>query len=317
MATMFDTATVKDRDRFASWQEVICRLHSRTESPPARTTNFNARLSQHVLGGVRVSDITCDALRYDRTPDCLRTVPSDHFFISLLLDGEAHLSQGGRVADQRSGDIVVYDTARPFTYDFPQRYRLVLLSVPRRALLTRVENIERLTSRVIRRESALGGLAAGMMTRAATLDLRPDSAVGARVSRSIIDMISATLEIELDSREDGRRQASLITRAKDVMRAHLDDPELDIGVIADAMGVSPRTLSRVFASEGTTVMRWLWRERIEAAHRALLEGRSRRIIEIALDCGFSSASHFSRVFRNTYGTAPQGLLRDRKDGAPE
>ena len=95
----------------------------------------------------------------------------------------------------------------------------------------------------------------------------------------------------------------------DYMQARLEDPDLDVESIAHALNVSQSTLSRAFASEGTTVIRHLWKLRLDAGHLALREGRVSRVLDIALGCGFANASHFSRMFKDTYGVLPHTLLR--------
>lgn len=306
----FDASSVKESERFAYWHEVICRSFCRAESRRLNDDAFEASLFRGSLGCLEISDISCDALRYERGGDDLRGAPSEDFLLSLLVEGEGWLSQQGRDALQRPGDFLVYDTARPFVYEFPQQYRMILVKIPRRTLLSRVPDVERLTSIVIGKESALGGLASNLIRNAAVLDLPGDTAAAAKVGTSIIDVMSAAMEIEIAGREpDCERQSALMKRAKDYMRAHLDDPDLDIENIASAVFVSRRTLSRLFASEGTTVIRWLWRERLEQSHRSLIEGSAAKVTEVALNCGFTSFSHFSRTFKATYGVLPHTLVR--------
>jgi len=315
MATRFDASTVKDTERYAYWHDVLFRFFCRAESERLNDRAFNASLAWSPFGCLEVSDIRCEALRYERSTGILRSAPNDDFLVSVLLEGEGRLSQQGRFAKQLPGDLVVYDGAQGFVYEFPQPYRMILLKIPRRALLSRVADAERLTSVVIRGDSALGSLAGSMIRHTAAVELPGDTSAAARVGASLIDVLAATMETELTGRERAcDRHVALLNRAKDYIRAHLDDPDLDLDSVANAIYVSPRTLNRLFASEGTPVMRWLWKERLERSHRALTEGRAGQVTEVALTYGFKSMSHFSRTFKEAYGVAPHTVLRAPSEG---
>ncbi|MGK9286391.1 helix-turn-helix transcriptional regulator [Sinorhizobium meliloti] len=56
-----------------------------------------------------------------------------------------------------------------------------------------------------------------------------------------------------------------------------------------------------------TPYQWLLRERINRARTLLLETDA-SLSEVAISCGFSDQSHFTRVFTNVVGTTP-GLWR--------
>ncbi|MNT66549.1 Exoenzyme S synthesis regulatory protein ExsA [compost metagenome] len=55
---------------------------------------------------------------------------------------------------------------------------------------------------------------------------------------------------------------------------------------------------------GRSPKRYYLQMRLERAH-LLLVNSSLPIFEVAVACGFSSASHFSRTYRETYGCTPQ------------
>lgn len=229
----------------------------------------------------------------------------------LMLSGNARLEQDRRIAIQGPGDFVIYDAAKPFVYDFPESYHILLAKIPRRAMLSRMPDAERLTAvKVGSSGSEMGAFAAGMIRTAASLDLPGGGAAPSKIGLALVDILSAAFEIKLADRKDlCDRQAGLLKRAKDYMRARIDESELDVDSIAAALHVSPRTLSRAFASEETTVIKWLWKERLDASYSALSEGRVAQVSDVALGCGFASGSHFSRMFKSTYGVLPHTLLR--------
>lgn len=76
--------------------------------------------------------------------------------------------------------------------------------------------------------------------------------------------------------------------------------------VAEATGMSARTLQAMFQRHGMTVSSWVRQRRLEAAREALA-GTARAdvdITRIALDHGFSDHSHFTRSFRAAYGETP-------------
>ncbi|MEM9386466.1 MAG: helix-turn-helix transcriptional regulator [Pseudomonadota bacterium] len=73
-----------------------------------------------------------------------------------------------------------------------------------------------------------------------------------------------------------------------------------------ALNVSERSLRYAFADLNTTFSTLVAEARVAKA-KALLRDesqREQRIIEIALRCGYQSASHFARQFRERVGMAP-------------
>jgi AraC family transcriptional regulator, positive regulator of tynA and feaB len=315
MDTSLETSTLgadePERDRYAYWHEVICRFYARAEAHRNdRGQAFFAEFDRRVFGTLAVSDIRCAALRYNRRREDVRLDPNEDFLLTLMLEGQAHLEQAGRLAVQQPGNIVLYDAARDFVYDFTSPYRILLVRIPRRTLLSRLPDAERMTAVTLSAGSGIASMAAWLMRSALTLPAPPHVGPSAKVGTSMLEMISAAFEADIAGRRDLRdRQAALLHRAMDYMQARLEDPDLDVESIAHALNVSQSTLSRAFASEGTTVIRHLWKMRLDAGHLALREGRVSRVLDIALGCGFASASHFSRMFKETYGVLPHTLLR--------
>lgn len=116
------------------------------------------------------------------------------------------------------------------------------------------------------------------------------------------------------------RLRSSVQRRLDQIRAfigrHLADPDLTPEVIARAHRISVRYLHKIFEAEDTTVSRWIQSRRLEACRRDLLrrEAANRTIVAVAHRWGFTSAAHFSRVFRAAYGMSPSKWRATRTVG---
>ena len=101
----------------------------------------------------------------------------------------------------------------------------------------------------------------------------------------------------------GASQPKLI-EAVTLMEANIEEP-LTADDLAFHVGVSRRQLERLFKKHLQTVPSKYYLElRMERA-RQLLRQSDRAILQIALTCGFSSASHFSTAYRNHYGLTPR------------
>ncbi|MGH6805700.1 MAG: GlxA family transcriptional regulator [Ensifer adhaerens] len=88
------------------------------------------------------------------------------------------------------------------------------------------------------------------------------------------------------------------------MEANLAEP-LKLAEMSTPTGLSRRQIERLFRREmGQSPKRYYLQMRLERAHLLLINS-SLPVFEIAVACGFSSASHFSRTYRDTYGCTPQ------------
>ena len=88
------------------------------------------------------------------------------------------------------------------------------------------------------------------------------------------------------------------------MESNLEEP-LAQTEIARRVGLATRQLERLFRKYlDTTPTRYYLNLRISRA-RHLLRQTSMSILSVALACGFVSASHFSKCYRETYGRTPR------------
>ncbi len=90
----------------------------------------------------------------------------------------------------------------------------------------------------------------------------------------------------------------------ELMEAHLEDP-LSRAELARRAGLSTRQLERLFRKYlGRTPTRYYLEMRLHRA-RTLLHQTSMSVLEIALACGFVSASHFSKCYREFFDKSPR------------
>jgi AraC-like DNA-binding protein len=86
-------------------------------------------------------------------------------------------------------------------------------------------------------------------------------------------------------------------------------PRIDL--VADALGISVRTLQRRLADAGASFKALLDRSRLAAAIH-LLRHTDARAVDIALDLGYSEQAHFNRAFRRWMGRPPREYRRSMR-----
>lgn len=94
-----------------------------------------------------------------------------------------------------------------------------------------------------------------------------------------------------------------ISEAVQIMADHLEEP-ITPSQIAARIGISTRQLERLFGRYvNCSPKRYLVEMRLHKA-RNLLVQTERSVTDIAIACGFASASHFTRVYRANLGITP-------------
>ncbi|MEM1317582.1 MAG: GlxA family transcriptional regulator [Pseudomonadota bacterium] len=100
----------------------------------------------------------------------------------------------------------------------------------------------------------------------------------------------------------------------EMMEANLSEP-LTLLEIADYAGLSRRQIERLFRQNmGRSPARYYLEIRLDRARHLLLQS-TLPVIEVAVACGFVSASHFSKCYRELYGRSPQQERNERIDEA--
>ncbi len=136
---------------------------------------------------------------------------------------------------------------------------------------------------------------------------------GANVSWEEISTAVAGQAVLLSARASDGRGEPLSAEArvtKAVRRIdHEPDGELSLGALASDAGLSPFHFLRVFERiTGVTPHQYLLRARLRRAAMCLRSERA-KVLDVALDSGFSDLSNFSRSFRAEFGMGPRDYRR--------
>ncbi|MEU9124481.1 helix-turn-helix domain-containing protein [Streptomyces sp. NPDC048506] len=316
------TATVADDDKAAFWSGAVSRSLEPVEVLPLPGRPFDGLLVSHRLGYVRISTLEADAARLSRTEALIARAPRSEpqVGVGVQVSGRAVLEQDGRRAEVRPGALVLYDTARPYVVDYPERFRTHLFHLPRRLVGVPERDLRQASATAVGPAEGCGPVLLPFLGILAASAHSYPAPVGDRLAGSVADLLSALvaqLALARAAEEPDTPNAHLVRRVRAYIDRHLGDPELSPERIAHAHHISVRYLHRLFEGEGVTVSRLVQQRRLEACARELARrGRTAPTVSaVAQRWGFVNPAHFSRIFRAAYGVSPREWRALRNDDA--
>lgn len=268
---------------------------------------FRARIDHRPAEQVGVSHIR--ATRHVVEHDVPRGASGGSVKFGLQLGGTCTVEQDGRTAALRPGDMVLYDTDRPYRLEFPQEARLLVLMLPGAGLELPRRAVGTATATRLPGDVGVGALTAdflgGLADRMHVLTGRSAGHLG----RSAVDLVGALLteRAEEGAGEDAAGGTeTLRTAARAFVEDHLADPELGPPMVAAHLFLSVRRLHEIFQDEEHTLSAWIRHRRLQQCRRALLDPAHahRPVSRIGAAWGFPDAAHFSRVFKQEFGLSP-------------
>jgi len=101
-----------------------------------------------------------------------------------------------------------------------------------------------------------------------------------------------------------------LTEAVSLMEANIEEP-ISLEELSSLVGISRRQLERLFQKYLQCVpTRYYMELRLKRARLLLLQ-TDKPVIDIALACGFISATHFSKCYRDFYSIPPSEARRQK------
>ncbi len=274
---------------------------------------FRAHIEGTQIGGMLITRSSVNGQAVRITPQTIRRhSKQDKLSVVIRLSGTANSNQYDRAVVQQPGDLIVLDSNKPVTLEYPDPTSSLFIELPR-------EQLEgALGSSPLYAGLRVGGdLPGTSLVRTFFTDLirvhremSPDMAE--RMTRIGTDLIVASIAERLAQDTPRPLQGTVIVqRAKAYVDANLGDPTLDPAQLAAAMGVSLRHLQQLFHERGHAVADWLWQRRLDVAARRLADpGHAHLSIGVlAYGCGFISQAHFARRFKDRFDRTPSEYRR--------
>ncbi|WP_445519547.1 AraC-like ligand-binding domain-containing protein [Streptomyces sp. NEAU-174] len=275
--------------------------------------DFRAKIRVLDLGEVQLSAVAFPHLEITRTAKMIRQSDPEVYQISYILGGKGALSMAGSDTAMGAGDLMVLDSSHLYhahRHALQDSWSQLIVQCPRRMLPLPEKTVQGLIAVPISGRCGMGGVFARWLV---DLNARAGEFISADIptlASVTLDLLASALagclEAEVTLSPEARRSA-LRAQINVFVEQHLADPDLPPQTIADAHHISLRHLQQLLAEDDTSPAAWIRHRRLDRCRLDLTNPRlnTRPIQAIAERWGFTNPTHFTRLFRATYGI-PRG-----------
>jgi AraC family transcriptional activator of tynA and feaB len=309
------TSGLAPKRQIECWTEALTDLCGHFDIDPLEASSFEARVNYTSVSRLKLCQIEASQHRIAHTISRARL--SEHPYVKILFQthGISFFEQNGRHIEVVPGDCLAYDVACPHTIVSPALTRHEVVIVPKELLQERGFRLAKMSACKLSARTGTGRIAHDFVHAAFSeaTKLSPYNAIG--VADSLIDLLLLPLR-EADTMFDRAGPEAMYVRAQAFIREHLRDPDLRIDQISAALGCTKRYLHMLFSERGMTVSDYMWHARLQNCRHELETQGEKTITDVAFSWGFSSSSHFSRVFRKYFGIVPSAVHKAQYNGLP-
>ncbi|MFD5337558.1 AraC-like ligand-binding domain-containing protein [Streptomyces hawaiiensis] len=303
-------------DRLECWRDAVSRNLVPLEVLPRDSADFSASLHAVQVGQVQMSVISAAPHSIARTRRHIASDAPDLFQLTVQLTGQGVLTQKGRQARVEPGELVIYDTRRPFTYDLHQSHTGLVLMFPRAMLPLADRDLARVTATPVPCHDGLGQVVLPLLHGLARQMEHLELSGTPRLADNVVDLIGTLLaeHADADRTTEGAGPGLLTERVLLYMEQRLADPGLSPEGIAAAHHISRRYLYKLLAARGYSVSGWIREQRLARCRRDLTDPALDHLPVGAVGgrWGFADPAHFSHAFKAAYGTSPREARTARR-----
>ncbi|MGJ4947015.1 helix-turn-helix domain-containing protein [Bradyrhizobium sp. HKCCYLS20291] len=307
----WNTAMVRPEEQFSYYREAICQAFMNLTPEPARGTGFAAEVQHIGLGRGAINRVSFPEHIVRRSRMDIAASDQRCFYLNLKLAGRCTILQDDGEVSLSAGQVGIFDSDRTFElrHDRGPSLGVISFRVPADALFARLPTVQDITPTRLSDDPCLGALIVetARSLNANALRLAPDDAT------ALFDVLLDLVALSVSRR--GRREAQATTSFADAttlalrraIHERLREPGLTVAAIAAAVGISERYVHKLLARAGTSFSELVMARRLDGVARDLRDPAraGHDIGRIAFDWGFSDLSHFTRRFKQRFGTRPR------------
>ena len=301
----YNTADVLYTERCEYWRHAI----SHTFVPLESTFSGDDRhgvIRSGKWGDLRLSEVSCSAQDVIRCRRGADNHPDNAMLLSFISQGKTSVIQAGSHACLGQGEFGLYDTRFPYELHLQGETRQHVVQIPTEHLRQALGKTEHLVAYSFGKKHSLTPFLHVLMHN---LMAQPEDMVSRHTGvlyGQFLELLAVIVSDECNAKRPSRSSSGLLLQIKIMIDQQLSDTTLSASKIAESFHISPRYLSMLLKSDGTTFGRYVLTQRLNKASLALQSPlySDVPISQIAWTFGFNDMAYFSRAFRAKFSHSP-------------
>lgn len=241
----------------------------------------------------------------------IRASSTDVYLIWVPIQGSVLINQSGHHELIEEGGIAISYSNSPFSIECRPsagKQHLSLQAIVPSHLLAKIANPKRVCGTPIAAEHGPSSIAKKIIMSLFDEAEFLSRDLATSLISAAVDAVAETLnqgEVSFAGPRSLREER--VARLLDYMELHSSDPDLSVGKVAKACGISSRYVHYLLKTENKSFHASIWDKRLDLTYVLLTDKNhaKRSIAEIAYTVGFKSGAHFSRSFRKRFGRCPR------------
>jgi AraC-like DNA-binding protein len=229
-----------------------------------------------------------------------------------LLSGIGRVEQPNRSCTLHAGEWCLFDPLQPFEASpfgmRNMRNEYLALTLERPSDPERLGLLEQGAARRCNAKTGMSRTLLATLTEGFNQLNRLGPSSRKKLERALTEMVWDAVREQLEAQSAGVHRDVLCARIKSYVERKIADPELSVDAIAQALGISTRSVHRAFeADPAGSISNYVWMRRLSHCAASLRDPTQtdRSITDICFSFGFKSTSHFAHMFKEHRGVPPR------------
>lgn len=320
----FSVNELPRKQRFQTWRKNLADAYEVKSFGEITEKNFIGTIQTLLMNRVVIASTESRPQQYLRTAETIASSNFDHLLMEIVWSGSRRIDSPEQSLELSAGDIILFDPSQPVTQsiygdDVDERghiYRDSSVIVPKDLLADASLDLRELHFCVLPAGQVESELLKSTVKTYIAQSANVSLPLRAAYENAFVGLLVACLNSEVVKSQNicttrvADRAENIRASLAAAIDKYIDEPGLDVDLIAKTLHVSRSTLYRHCKSMGG-VAAVIRNRRLLRAHQHLRAANngSLSITQLASELGFSSVNVFSRAYKTHFGITPKQTLQ--------